>query len=88
MATQISAHISDETRRQIESFVRQRGITKARLIEDALQHHLAALREIPDDIVVPARLILSRQSFDDIVAELESQAPPSEALRELMRGDA
>jgi predicted transcriptional regulator len=37
MSTQISAHISDETRSQIDSFVRQRGMTKARLIEDALR---------------------------------------------------
>ena len=87
MSTQISAHISDETRNQIELFVRRRGITKARLIEDALQHHLAALREIPDDIVVPTRLVLTRASFEDVVAAIESKAPPSEALRELIRGD-
>ena len=87
MTTQISAHISDETRNQIEVFVRQRGITKARLIEDALQHHLAALREIPDDIVVPTRLVLTRESFEDVVAAIESNAAPSEALRELMHSD-
>jgi hypothetical protein len=87
MSTQISAHISDETRSQIEVFVRRRGITKARLLEDALQHHLAALREIPDDLVVPARLVLTRESFADVVAAIESDASPSEALRELMGGD-
>ena len=84
MTTQISAHISDETRNQIEVFVRQHGITKARLIEDALQHHLAALREIPNDIVVPTRLVLTRESFEDVVAAIESNTPPSEALRALM----
>jgi predicted DNA-binding protein len=87
MTTQISAHISDETRSQIESLVRKRGVTKARLIEDALQHHLAALREIPDDLVLPVRLTLSQASFEEIIAEIESDAPPSGALRELMRGD-
>jgi predicted DNA-binding protein len=86
MTTQISAHISDETRSQIESLVRKRGVTKARLIEDALQHHLAALREIPDDLVLPVRLTLSQASFEEIIAEIESDAPPSGALRELMRG--
>ena len=87
MTTQISAHISDETRSQLDSFVRRQGITKARLIEDALQHHLAVLREIPDDLVVPARLTLSEASFEEILTEIASDAPPSEALRELMRGD-
>ncbi len=32
MSTQISAHISDETKAQLEAFVRRRGITRARLI--------------------------------------------------------
>jgi predicted DNA-binding protein len=87
MSTQISAHISDETRSQIEHLVRQRGVTKARLIEDALQHHLAALREIPDDLVLPVRLTLTQASFEQVVAEIESDTPPSEALRDLMRAD-
>jgi hypothetical protein len=87
MSTQISAHISDETRSQIERLVRQRGITKARLIEDALQHHLAALREIPDDLVLPVRLTLTQASFEQVVAEIETDTPPSEALRDLMRAD-
>ncbi len=76
MSSQISAHISDETRSQIDRFVRRRGVTKARLIEDALQHHLAALREIPDDLLVPVRLTLSQASFEEVVAEIESDAPP------------
>jgi hypothetical protein len=87
MSTQISAHISDDTRSQIERLVRQRGITKARLIEDALQHHLAALREIPDDLVLPVRLTLTQASFEQVVAEIETDTPPSEALRDLMRVD-
>jgi uncharacterized protein (DUF1778 family) len=86
MSTQISAHISEETRSQIEVFVRRRGITKARLIEDALQHHLAALREIPDEVVIPTRLVLTQESFADVVEAIESQAEPNEALRELMCG--
>lgn len=86
MTTQISAHISDETRSQIDRLARRRGVTKARLIEDALQHHLAALREIPDDLMVPVRLTLSSASFEEILAEIESDASPSEGLRELMGG--
>jgi hypothetical protein len=43
-----------------------------RLIEDALQHQVAALREIPDDVVVPSRLVLGRESFAERVAEIES----------------
>ena len=37
--------------------MKKSGITEARLIEEALQHHLQALREIPSDLVVPSRLV-------------------------------
>ena len=57
MSTRISAHISEETKAQVEAFVKKSGITEARLIEEALQHHLQALREIPSDLVVPSRLV-------------------------------
>lgn len=86
MSTQISAHISDETKAQLEAFVKSRGITKARLIEDALQHHLLALRVIPDDLVVPSRLVITEASMERIAERLESEEPPTPALRELMRG--
>jgi hypothetical protein len=39
VANQVSADVSDETREQMAVLVRRRAITKARLIEDALQHH-------------------------------------------------
>jgi len=84
MTTQISAHISDETKVQLEAFVKSRGITRARLIEDALQHHPQALREIPDDVVVPFRLLVSDVSMERLVKLIESGSEPSPGLRELM----
>ena len=84
MSTQISAHISDETKAQLEAFVTSRGMTKARLIEDALQHHLQALREIPNDLVVPSRLLVSDASMERLLQVIESDDQPAPALRELM----
>ena len=84
MSTQISAHISDETKAQLEAFVKSRGVTRARLIEDALQHHLQALREIPDDLVVPSRLLVSDVSMERLAKLIESDDQPTPALRELM----
>ena len=46
-ATQVSAYISEETKAEVEAYVKRRGVKKAYLIEEALQHHLQALREIP-----------------------------------------
>ena len=86
MSTRISAHISDETKAQLDAFVKSHSITKARLIEEALQHHLLALRVIPDDLVVPSRLVVTEASMERLAERLASDEPPTPALRELMRG--
>ena len=56
--TQISAYISDDAKAALETYVKQRGVKKAYVIEEALLHHLQALREIPEDVIIPARLVL------------------------------
>ena len=84
MSTQISAYISDETKAEVEAFVKRYGITKARLIEEALQHHLQALREIPSDLVVPSRLVVTEDSMKRVAARLASDEQPTPALRELL----
>jgi predicted DNA-binding protein len=68
MSTRISAHISEETKAQVEAFVKKSGITEARLIEEALQHHLQALREIPSDL----RLVVTQASMKRVAARTAS----------------
>jgi len=53
--TQISAHVSMDTKERLERFVRATGVTRARLIEQALLHHLRALDELPADVIVLTR---------------------------------
>ena len=84
MSTRISAHISDETKAQLEVFVTSRGVTRARLIEDALLHHLQALREIPVDLNAPSRLLVSETTLEGLAGLVESDVLPTPALRELM----
>lgn len=85
MRTKISAYISDETKAEVEAFAKRYGITKARLIEEALQHPLQALREIPSDLVVPSRLVITEASLNRVAARIASNKPSTPALRELMR---
>lgn len=82
--TQISAYISEETKRQMESYVRRKGVTKAFLIENALQHFLQALRELPEDLVIPARLVLSETSLNQLAERLDHDEEPTLALKSLM----
>ena len=56
--TQISAFVTNETKARLEAYVRQHGVKRSFLIERALEHHLAALEEIPADV---ARLAVDRR---------------------------
>ncbi len=86
-ATQISAPISQETKDLLEKHVKATGIKKGHLIESALRYHLRALHELPADVLVPTRLVLTRQSFEDVADRLRSRGPPTDELRDLMSGD-
>jgi hypothetical protein len=49
----ISAFISQETQAQVSAYAKHLRIRKAALIEQALQYHLQALREIPSEMMIP-----------------------------------
>ncbi|MGB5201656.1 MAG: ribbon-helix-helix protein, CopG family [Sedimenticolaceae bacterium] len=83
--TQVSAYISEETKAEIEAYVKRRGVKKAYLIEEALQHHLQALREIPEDLVIPSRLVLTRQAMTEIAERMSREGEPTEGLKALLR---
>jgi len=83
---QISAHISEETREQLETYASAHGMKKGALVEQALLHHLQALRELPADIVIPPRLELSPDSFAEVVRLLARPRKPAKAMKALMTG--
>lgn len=82
-ATQISAHISPETRERLERYVRARGLKKGFVIEQALLHHLQALNELPEDTLIPPRLVVSTESGERLLERLAKEEEPNQALREL-----
>ena len=83
--TQVSAYISEETKAQVEAYVRSHGVKKAYLIEEALQHHLQALREIPEDLIIPSRLVLTSEAMAQVAEHFAPENQPTEALRALFR---
>jgi len=84
--TQISAYISDSTRQRLDMFVRETGLKKGRVIEDALAYHLDALTQLPADAIVPTRVVISDETAAEI-ASLEAEEPrPTAALQRLMNG--
>ncbi len=85
---QISAHISQTTKHELERFADARGLKKGFVIEDAILHHLQALREVPEDVIVPVRLVVSPASLAKVVARIERPRRPTAAMRELMKGSS
>lgn len=82
--TQISALVSRTTRELLERHVRATGVKKGYLVEQALRHHLQALQELPADVIVHPKLVVTRQSGAAILKQLKV-AEPSGPLRDLMR---
>jgi hypothetical protein len=81
--TQISAIVSQTTKNLLDRHVRATGVKKGYLVEQALRHHLQALQELPADVIVHPKLVVTRRSGEAIVKQLKS-GKATKALRELM----
>jgi hypothetical protein len=82
--TQISALVSRTTSDLLERHVRATGVKKGHLVEQALRHHLRALQELPTDVVVHPKLVVTKASGEAILKRIRTgKATP--ALRDLLR---
>lgn len=81
---QISAVVSRTTRELLERHVRASGVKKGHLIEQALRHYLQALQELPADVIVHPKLVVTRKSGQAILKKTAS-GKATRALRDLMR---
>ena len=82
--SQISALVSPATRELLERHVRASGVKKGHLVEQALRHHLQALQELPADVVIHPKLVVTRKSGEAILKQI-AKGKPAPALRGLMR---
>jgi uncharacterized protein (DUF1778 family) len=83
---QISAQISATTKEQLDRFTERLGLKKNYVVEQALLYFMEARRELPDEALVPTRLVLEDAAFERVAQQLEAPPAPTRALRELMRG--
>lgn len=84
--SQISASVSAGTKEKLDRFTESHGLKKNFVVEQALLYFMEARRELPDEALIPARLVLGGKEFDRLVDLLERPPAPTKALRELMRG--
>lgn len=83
--TQISTYVAASTKRELDEYAEAHGLKQGFLVEQALRHHLRALRELPADVIIPTRVVVTRESGERILARLEKPGKPTKALRELFR---
>ena len=82
--TQISALVSRTTSDLLERHVRATGVKKGHLVEQALRHHLQALQELPSDVLVHPRLVVTRKSGEAILKRIQRDRS-TPALHDLLR---
>ena len=83
--SQISATISSATKEELDRFTESHGLKKNYVVEQALLFFMTARRDLPDEALIPTRIVLDDDSFDRVAATVERPPAPSKALRELMR---
>ena len=84
--SQISATISKATKERLDRFTESHGLKKNFVVEQALLYFMEARRELPEEALIPTRLVVDDETFERIVKLIESPPEPTDALRELMRG--
>jgi uncharacterized protein (DUF1778 family) len=83
---QISAQISPTTKEQLDRFTERLGLKKNYVVEQALLYFMQARRDLPDEALIPTRIVLEDAAFERVAQLLEAPPAPTRALRELMRG--
>jgi len=58
---------------------------KGRKVDKALRRHPLVLRELPADVIVRPKIVVTRASGEQILERMKS-AKPTRALRDLMAG--
>jgi predicted DNA-binding protein len=87
MAVQISAYVSDATKENLEEYSSMYGVKKGYLVENAINHYLQALYEIPDTFIVSTKIDIDEASYEKVIALVENPPQPTKALRALMHED-
>lgn len=85
---QVSAQISEAARERLDSYARETGMKKSRLIEDAIMAHLDTLDAVPAEFMIPAHVVVDEESWGRVLEGIERPSEPTSALRELLAGHA
>lgn len=83
--SQISATISQATKEELDEFTESRGLKKNYVVEQALLFFMEARRSLPDEALIPTRIVLDAEGFAAVMKLLDEPPEPTPALRRLLR---
>ncbi|CAN2041389.1 Ribbon-helix-helix protein CopG domain-containing protein [Candidatus Magnetomoraceae bacterium gMMP-15] len=81
----ISANISFETFKLMEHYVHQKGIQTSILLENAILHYLQAIDYLPEDIIIPPKIIVSKTCGENLLKCIENPSKPTKAMKALFK---
>ena len=81
--TQISVDITSETKHRLEAYVQAQGLEKSFFIEAALLHYLKALEELPTDIAIPPKIVVSADVGEKILAAMDTPPESTSIMKAL-----
>lgn len=82
--SQLSAIVAESTKALLDRYADAHGMKKGHLVEEAVLHHLRALEDLPDDVIIPPRLVVDEGTGSEILRRLEGSTEPTDAMRDLM----
>jgi len=62
-------------------------ICRVATIEQALLHHLPALRELPADLIIPPRIVVDEETAKAIHDRIDNPRAPTKAMEDLFSED-
>lgn len=68
---------SEVTREKLERFTASHGLKKNFVVKQALLYSMEARRELPDEALVPARIVVEDGSFDRIAKLMATPPEPT-----------
>ncbi len=82
--TQVSGYISDESKIIFEDYAKYSGQKKGFILEQALLHYISAQQELPNDIIIPPSITVSKEVFENVIM---ADKEPTSALIEMMNAN-
>ena len=67
----------------MDQYIVKKGIQESELIENALLYHINALLELPEEVIVPPKIVVSKETGMKLRELLENPPEPTDAMKEL-----